>query len=376
MDVTAAVMLGPGRMEVQRFERPSPPRGSMLLRVVLAGVCGTDLHVYQGHMRNIPFPIIPGHEILGRVEEMGEGAEAMEGSGQPLGVGDRVAVVPTTPCGQCWYCRNLPGRPNLCANRIARAYGYMSCKDPPHLLGGYAEYLFVKPGSVVYRVPDGVPDEVAVLSEPTSVATRTLERAYAPGLPTLEEGLGIGKTLLIQGAGPLGLVMILVARAAGVGTIIAVDAEERRLEKAGELGADHTLNVTQSTREERLGRVLELTNGVGADIVVEAAGVPQAFSEALDYVRRGGKLVEAGHFTDSGETTLRPHTICFKDVDILGVWASPHHIVFKTVMKLFRTQAARLPFHRVVSHRFRVEEGEKALEEMRNKRVIKAVIAP
>lgn len=371
----AVVMVKPGELEIKSFVRPKVSKDSMLLRILMTGVCGTDLHMYEGRMPKAPFPLIPGHEILGEVLEMGDGSDRMEGTGQALRPGDRVVVVPSIACGRCFYCKNVPSRPNLCDNRIA--YGIsMSSLDPPHFFGGYAEFLYVRPGSTVHKVPEEIPNEVAVLSEPMSIATRALERAFMPGIPYAREGFGLGKSVVIQGAGPIGLLILLAARIAGAGDIIVTDMEDYRLQKAKEFGASHTINIARTTQDDRVRLVQELTNGVGADVVVEAAGAPQAFAEGILLARRGGKLIEVGHFTDPGTVEVRPYIICNKDLDIMGSWSSPHQTQFKTVLSLFKSFAGKVPFEKLVTHKFEVEEAEKALRTIKEKRCLKAVIAP
>ena len=374
--VKAAVMTKPGSIVIENFEKPEVDSDSILLKTEVAGICGTDVHIFQGHLPTVPFPIIPAHEYVGKVETLGASAAGMEARGQDLIVGDRVAVVPCIPCGKCFYCKNVPSRPNLCENRIC--YGItMSSKNPPHLLGGMAENMYVVPRSSIYRIPDDMPSDLAVLTEPLAVATKGLERAYEPGVPYAREGFGIGKSVVVQGIGPIGLFAVVAARAAGAGMIIAIDSVDLRLKAAEEFGANVTINMKNSPKkEDRVAEVKRLTLGKGADVVLECAGVPAAFAEGLELVRRGGKLVELGHYTNVGTVEVNPRDICWRDVDILGSWSYPP-TQFETALNLLYYQRDRFPFKKMITHRFSIEDAAKGIEKMNTKdESIKVVITP
>jgi L-iditol 2-dehydrogenase len=201
-------------------------------------------------------------------------------------------------------------------------YGFRRCDEPPHLFGGFAEFVRVQPRSFLFLVPDDLPDELAVLTEPTAVALRAVERAMAPGLPLIGEGLSVGRTALVVGVGPIGLLIVAVLKGMGLHRVLAADLNSFRLEQAAALGADETVLVSPSS-EDALSSIRDATDGEGADVVFECAGVPSAFEFALQAVCRGGTVIELGHFTDSGTVPLSPHLLCFKDVDIRGVWAYP-----------------------------------------------------
>lgn len=374
--VKAAVMTKPGSIVIENFEKPEVDSDSILLKTEVAGICGTDVHIFQGHLPTVPFPIIPAHEYVGKVETLGASAVGMEARGQNLIVGDRVAVVPCIPCGRCFYCKNVPSRPNLCENRIC--YGItMSSKNPPHLLGGMAENMVVVPRSSIYSIPDDMPSDLAVLTEPLAVATKGLERAYEPGVPYAREGFGIGKSVVVQGIGPIGLFAVVAARAAGAGMIIAIDSVDLRLKAAEEFGANVTINMKNSPKkEDRVAEVKRLTLGKGADVVLECAGVPAAFSEGLELVRRGGRLVELGHYTNVGTVEINPRDICWRDVDILGSWSYPP-TQFETALNLLYYQRDRFPFKKAITHRFSIEDAAKGIEKMNTKdESIKVVITP
>jgi len=372
--VKAMVFSEPGKMHISRFDRPEVDEDSILLKVEMVGVCGTDLHIFKAHLSGVPFPIIPGHEILGIVEELGKRAnERMVIYNGPLETGDRVTLVAGIPCGECFYCRHYPHYDNLCTGR--KAYGITrSCEDPPHLLGGYAEYMYLLPGTSIFKVPKRIPAEAAVLTEPLAVASRAVERAFQPGVPFSGEGFGLSSSVVIQGAGPIGILATAVAKAAGAGEVIAIDSVDTRLKMVKEFGADFTIDLRElKTSEERINKVLELTDGHGADVVIECAGIPAAFKEGLEMVRRGGKYIEVGHYTDAGPIDIRPHTICKKDVDILGCWAYPR-TQFKKSLSLL--DSGGYPFEKLVTHKLSIDEAPKAFSIIEAKEAIKVAIVP
>ena len=370
--VKAAVLLGPGQLELREFDKPPLARDAIWLRVDYAGVCGTDKHLYEGHTRQ-PFTMIPGHEIVGTVAEIGpEANQSMTIFGGPLKEGDRVTVAPASRvCGKCWYCLNAPTRPMLCPNRII--YGLGSTEKPPHLLGGFAEFVYLHGASYVFKIDDRLSSEVASLAEPTAPALRAVSRAFQPGLPLHGEGCGPGKSVLVLGAGTIGLLAIVALRHTGVGRIIAVDVLDSRLELARQMGADEVINAKRTTFSERLARVRELTEGVGCDVLIEAAGVPAAFREGLEYVRRGGVFVEVGHFTDTGGFDLHPHEILQRDLTIHGSLGYPQ-VTFKEALSLLLRTSA--PVRNLVTHVFPLAETERALQVSGSEGTCKVVIKP
>ena len=372
MQVQAAVMLQPGQIEIREFEKPTPADDALLLQVDRVGICGSDKHMYLGHTA-LKFPVIPGHEVVGTVAEIGKNAnQVMNVMGGPIKAGDLVTVVPGSKnCGRCYYCLHVPGRPTLCSGRTI--YGFSNSETPPYLNGEFSEYTYIHGNSWVYKMPDGVPKEIGVLTEPVAVATRAVERACAPGLPQVGDGYSIGSRVAVLGCGPIGLLVVAVLRDSGAGTIIATDLVDSRLDMAKQMGADVVINVGDTTLEERVEQIQDLTNGVGVDIAIECAGLPVVFSEALDVVRRGGKVIEVGHYTDSGDTRVRPHQICNKDLDVCGVWAYPQ-IQFQTALDYL--QITRAPLQELITHHLPLHQLEKGIDMLGQEGVYKVVIEP
>src|SRR4030088_3295474 len=304
--VLAATLVEPGRYELREYPLTDPAPGCVLVKMEVSGICGTDKHTYQGYTgqyggggtpRTVPFPIIQGHENVGTIAAIGVDGRYTDFEGVPLKVGDRVIVGPNVSCGTCYYCRH--DFPYYCCENTVDYGNNISAKDPPHLFGGWSQYLYIVPGSFLVRVPDDLPTEIAVLTEVMAV-TVGLDRAkQMSAFPS--EAFLFDDTVVVLGVGPLGLCFLMKARMLGAGNIIALDLSDYRLQFAKRLGADQVLNVSHTSLADRLEFVRGLTHGRGADLVIETAGVPQAVPEGLDMMRLGGLLVEAGNFSDLGE---------------------------------------------------------------------------
>ncbi len=370
--IQAAVMTEPGHIELRPFERPQIAPTELLLKIERTGICGSDKHMYAGHMA-LKFPLVPGHELVGTVAELGaEATEHLAIVGGPIKEGDRITTTPSSQaCGRCHYCLHMPQRPTLCANRFV--YGFVSSELAPAPRGGFSEYLHLTANSWVFKIPDDLSSERAVLTEPAAVATRAVERALGPGIPHIGEGLGLDKSVLVLGAGPIGQLVIAVLEHIGTDLIIAADLSPSRLELARSMGAHQVVNVGQGSLEERQEAVQAMTQGVGPDIVIETAGVPIAFKESLDLVRRGGMVVEVGHFTDPGEVGIHPHIICFKDLDIRGMWAYPP-MQFKTALSFLKN--TRAPLDRFITHRLGLDRIGEGIDITGSEGSMKVVIEP
>ena len=248
--VRAAVLVAPGRYEVQEFPRPALADGAALVRMEMSGICGTDKHTYAGETKqyagtpaetDTPFPIIQGHENVGVIEEITPtAAERLEFYGQPLAVGDRVTHCPDVVCGRCYFCTHVQGYV-WCDSSQCYGNSFTSAA-PPHLLGGWAEYLYLRPDTFVYKVPDGLSPRVAVLAE-LMACTASLDKLKEFSSYALE-GFNSGDTVMVIGAGPLGLLHVAKADMMGAGQIIASDLSAYRLDWARRCGADETLDVS------------------------------------------------------------------------------------------------------------------------------------
>jgi threonine dehydrogenase-like Zn-dependent dehydrogenase len=375
----AVTVKEPGSLGVESYERPTIRARDALLMIEMTGVCGTDPHIIFDK-KPLPwitekfYPFIPGHEFVGRIEELGADHPRVDPDGERLRPGDLVGVsiedMDTSPCGVCYHC--MTGFPVLCANRTLREY--------PILEKGWqrswAQFRYTHGVEAIYKLPEDLPLEAAVLVEPLSIAVSTMQRA-AMGASWLYQGMGPGKTVVIQGSGPIGVLLTIVAKLSGAGKIIAVGAPDGRLALCSLFGADQTVSIEKvKDPAERISKVKEMTPlGEGADVVFEAAGVPGAFSEGLGMVRDKGTLVELGHFTDRGAEELNPFMICSKNINLFGVFGGmpPDFLFAKRILSRYHKE---IPFEKIVTHKFPLDESDRALQTMRSLNCMKAVIIP
>jgi L-iditol 2-dehydrogenase len=378
MSVRAAVMRAPRTLEVAEFPEPELREGQVLMRVGFSGVCGTDKHTWRGetkqypgtpHERELEYPLICGHENVGVVEAV-EGT-ALATDGTPLEPGDRVVPGANVPCGRCHFCLN--DFPYYFCESLEDYGNSLNCTAPPYLFGGWAEQMVLLPGTPIFRVPDELPDHVAVLTEVMSV-THGLDTARL--LLAAQSAAAFAESVAIVGVGPLGLCHLIKARLTGCGKLVAVDRFPSRLALAEEFGATLTLNVDETDEAERLARIREHTGGLGADVVVDTSGVPQTFPECLHAARVGGVVVEAGAFVDLGPVGVNPTAdICTKNVAVVGVGGETS-TSYAPVMELMARNLDRLPFDRIVTHRFGLDDAPQALEVAQADGAMKVVIDP
>ena len=374
--VKAAVLTEFGKLEILEFPDPEVKEDSLIARMTMAGICGTDKHIFNGKFPDAPLPLIMGHENLAVVEKIGDQArESLECTGKILSEGDRITWWGAIPCGKCWYDRSLPGHPScLCSDCFG--YAFTNCKEPPHLFGGYAEKVYLKPGTMVWKIPDDLPDDVAILQD-TIAATNGVIRAMTPN-PIQKEGFGPGDIVLVQGAGAMAMAAAITAYLAGAYQIILVGGPGHRLEVARELGIfDHLINIEEVRNpDERVRLVKELTpGGVGPDLVVECAGVPEAVPEGLEMVRRGGTFVEIGSFVDTGETTISPFKhLCFKDIRLIGQYGGSNEYIGISLRLLQMGLKRGIPLAKIITHKFPLKDAQAAMEATNRLEGIKTVL--
>ena len=359
--VLAATLVAPFDLRVERYPYPAELEpGAVLLRMLASGICGTDKHTYRGeteqyagtdHARSTPFPIIQGHENVGVVVEIGAGG-SMAFDGTPLTVGDRVVPAPNRACGRCRYCTG--GFPYYFCRDLDNYGNSLSCAQPPHLFGGWSEYLYVLPGTPVFRVPDDLPTEVAVLTELFAV-THSLDLAARMPRPG---GYRPGDTVVVMGVGPVGLVHTAKAALTGAGKVIGVDRYAARLDIAADLGANDCVVTTDD--DDTAAKVRALVPD-GADVVVDATGHPGSFGPALALLRDGGTLVEVGAFVDLGPVPVNPADILGRNLTIIGV-AGEDARCYDSTLRLLAEHHETVPFHRAVTHRFPIDRANEAMQ--------------
>ncbi len=350
-------------IKIRTFALPETLKpGELILRVELAGMCGTDVHLHKGQL-NVPLPLILGHETVGRITALGSARK--DWLGQELAIGDRVSFTVGRVCGKCRYCR-LHDLPSRCENRTA--YGVsLSCEAPPHLLGGYSQYHFLYADTAVFKLPDDLPSE-ALVGAGCALVTAI------HGFEKL--GMGWGQSVLIQGAGPVGLAALSLAKEAGARPLIVIGGPRDRLERCRRFGADLTIDIEEVPDPvERRRLVLDATGGLGADVVVECVGMPSAVAEGWELCRDGAKYLVLGHYGDAGPTLLNPHLITRKELTVLGAWGSePRH--WAIALEFLRTRRERYPFETLITHRFGLDQVNEALAAVAHWQTGKAAIAP
>lgn len=371
MKTTALVMDEPGAVAQREIEIPDPGPDDVLLRVELSGICGTDVHMFNGGM-DLDFPVVPGHEFAGTVEKLGENVEG-DSKGAEIEEGDHLAVVPAMPGGSDdWYSRNMPGRPRL--SKAPDRFGFDNVDE--QYAGGMSKYVVLPQKAAYYRLPDGMDVELGALIEPLSVGMHAFERSMQPGLPHMREGFGVGRSVAVQGAGPVGLFAICSAKAAGAGQIIVIDAMKERLELAEEFGATDSVDLTEYGEDELVTTVKELTNGdVGPDVVIEAAGVPQAIEQGLELPHDGGTYVEAGHFAYNGECEINPTRIVQKELNIYGSLAYPP-TQFESAIELMDQVEDEVPFEKLFNFKTTFKDAEEAYAAQESGDAYRATIHP
>jgi L-iditol 2-dehydrogenase len=346
----AVLFHGPGQpWELVEYPVPAPEPGAILVRLRLTNICGSDLHQWRGEGGS---PIPPGgrvlgHEMVGEVAALGQGVTT-DSLGQPLAEGDRVVYVYFIPCRRCRTCTQ--GRFSICPRRLAHY------QEPagawPYFVGGFADYYYVRPGQFVFRVPEGVPDGAVT---PANCALAQVVH----GLNVA--GLTAGQTVVVQGAGALGLYAAALADSMGAGRIVVLDAVPARLEAARRFGADDVISVVDTSREERVARVAELTGG-GADLVLELVGMPDVIPEGLEMVGPGGTYLDMGTLAPALEVTIRPAQLLRRNLRWVGI---NHYepIALARALEFLEHAAARYPFSEMVTREYGLEQIEEAFRD-------------
>jgi L-iditol 2-dehydrogenase len=363
MTIRAAVMTAPGApIEVWSLEDPAVPAGSVLLGTVASEVCGTDVHIHHGRLTGVPYPIVPGHVSVGRVlESRGVERDAL---GAPLRPGDTVTFHDVHEvCNACYHC-TIARQPTRCPSRKVYGITYSASEGP---FGGWAERILLKPGVRILKLPEGLEaDDVIGGGCGLFTGFAAVERS----------ALTMGDTVVVQGAGPVGLAAAAFAALAGAVAVVVIGAPAPRLELARLLGADVTLSVVHDAVESRAASVRDLTGGRGADVIIEASGNPRALPEGFDLLRDGGTYVIAGHYTDAGPVSINPHlSINRKHADVRGQWGTEfRHMV--RALRLLARHRERLPFRRVIGGRYGLDQAGDALRDVEMLAVTKAIISP
>jgi len=344
----AVVVRAPMQYGVEEVPVPEAPRGGLLLRVVACGLCGSDLRTLRAGHRKVTFPWIIGHEVCGTVAETGPGYAG------PWRVGERLAVGPMAYCGVCGFCQD--GRYELCEDyrEIAQAWP-----------GGFAEYLAVPEPCVrlgnVRRSPEGLDPAYAAISEPVSSCINAQERGR----------VGLGDTVAIIGAGPVGCIHISLARARGASKVYIADVVGERLRMAEAFGPDATIDASQ---HDTVAEVMRLTGGKGADVVITATPAPVASVQGVEMARKDGRiLIFGGLPVGESNPGVDINTVHYRALHVIGttIFAPRHQRIALDLMA-----SGRMPLDALVTHRFPLTDFVAGAELALAGKVLKAVFEP
>lgn len=339
--MTAVVAYAPGDYRLERHVPvPRPGKGEMLVKVLSAGICASDIKCYGGAAHfwgdeNRPSwvqaPVIPGHEFVGEVVGLGEGAGVREG----IVAGDHVASEQIVPCGECRYCRS--GHYWMCMEHDL--YGFRR-RTP----GAWAEYMIFPEKALNYKVPKSIPVHHAVFIEPLACSLHAVERG----------NIQFGDTVVVAGCGPIGLGIIAGAKMKSPAKLVALDLNDDRLELAKRSGADIGINIT---REDAVRKVRDLTGGYGCDVYIEATGHPSAVAQGLQMVRKLATFVEFSVFKDN--VTVDWSIIGdAKELNLHGAHLSPG--TYPTAIRMIEQKL--LPLEEIVTHRLKLEDFQTGID--------------
>lgn len=287
----AAVFRGPSQLRVEEVTRPDPGPGEVLLQVARCGICGTDSHIYRGNFPAPNLPLIIGHEFAGVVAAVGNGVSHVK-------PGDRATADINIACGTCWFCRH--NNKLFCAQ--VRQLGV-------HGAGGMAEYVAV-PALNVYKLPTAMPFGHAAFIEPLACAVHGQNRI----------GVSTGETVVIIGAGPMGLAHAALSRLRGAAKIIVSEPSPERRKRAHTVGSDLEVDPMQGGLDE----IMAATDDRGADVVIEAVGRPATYVQAIQLARRGGRVLAYGAAPPTATIEVRPFDIYAKELTIVGSYAGTY----------------------------------------------------
>ncbi|MCM3399603.1 zinc-binding alcohol dehydrogenase family protein [Oceanobacillus profundus] len=307
------------------------------VKIKRVGICGSDMHIYHGTNPLATYPRIVGHEVTGEIVEVGSGVSKVS-------IGDHVVIEPITYCGECYACKN--GRPNVC--KEVSVFGV-------HEDGGMREFVVLE-DKQVHKVDSEIEWDEAVMAEPYTIGAQATWRG----------NVGEGQTVFIQGAGPIGITVLKLAKLRGA-TVIISDFTNERLVFAKENGADYTINPSEV---DVSGQINEITNGEGANVVIDAVGVPQTFELAVEVASPAGNVVTLG-FNATPSSIAMMH-ITKKELTITGSRLQTNQ--FGKVVELINSK--KLTHNGLVTHRFHVDQVKEAFEfvEKNPDKVRKAVI--
>ncbi|MFV0361804.1 MAG: zinc-binding dehydrogenase [Suipraeoptans sp.] len=376
-----AVLKGPNQIDIEKYPLPEVREDGMLIKIEAACICGSDAHSIKTTPEE-PSPL--GHEFSGRIVAMGSRAhETIYSFTGSLKEGDRIAVYPWITCGTCPDCmRNGNGVCMICENGFC--YGgtetmgtskfTAAVAEEPHFKGGFAEYLYINPGTFVWQLPDDMPSEVAALLDPLAVCARAIEMAQTePGV--LGESLNTNTNAVVIGEGAIGIMTAMLLKIQGCRNVILTGHKDEKLKVAQEISdCDYIINSNSMSKEELRNYICEITGG-GPDLVIQCANNTMASIEGLEMVRKLGTFIEVGvpfGFGDKFEVDI-PQVFFSKNVKINSLTSNSQRVFDKAFRLLERHQ--KYPFHKLLTHKFYdLEDLMPTMEKMKDVDYIKGVM--
>ena len=362
MPVVAVIPKPNAAVELREVPTPELEENSALLDVELSEVCGTDVYLQKGLLEGVPYPLVPGHVSVGRLSKIR--GELFDIEGKEFREGDRVTFLDVhRTCNACWYCL-VANATTRCPQR--KVYGITYGLDDG-LCGGWADQIYLKPGTRGIRL-DAEPELFMAGGCALPTALHAVDRS----------DITIGDTVLVLGSGPVGINTIILALMRGALRVLCIGAPQHRLETASEAGASDVLNFEELSERARLDWILEKTNGRGADVTIEATGAPDAVVQALRFTRDAGRVAVVGQYTDHGETSFNPHLdLNKKHLDMRGCWGSDFSHFYRAA-QIVSNPARSKPWEilRTKLSRYRLDQANEALADVKEGRVMKALIAP
>ena len=378
-----AVNTGYYSMEIREYPVPEPKDDALVIKVETFCIYGSDQHFVK--FKEPHLPGVEGHEFTGRIISMGKDANrTMHVYGGRLQVGDRVAVYPHITCGHCNSCVTFgDGVCGVCDDDFIYGGVFQQNTDNilnhdadvwPHFKGGFGEYVYIFPGTYLWKVPEDMPSDIAALLDPCAVAMRAVEQTMTT-VGGLDEGFSVSSSCLVIGAGAIGIMTAMIFKQMGAKQVIITDFVDKKLEYAKEIAnVDIALNTSKLTTEERIAKIKELTAG-GAQIVVNCANHPASSIEGMQEVRKLGTYVEVGNAIDFGGHIMSeiniPAVVFEKNAHITSVVANTPSCFNRSFEFLKRWR--ELPFDKLHTHRFHsLEEIIPVMKKMRDEDFIKA----
>lgn len=347
-------------VELREVPPPDLELNSALLEVELSEVCGTDVYLQRGLLTGVPYPLVPGHVSVGRLQKIR--GEMVDINGQPFREGDRITFLDVhKTCNACWYCL-VAKASTRCPHR--KVYGITYGLDDG-LCGGWSTHVYLKPETRCIRL-DTQPEVFMAGGCALPTALHAIERGE----------VRIGDTVLVLGSGPVGINTILLARMSGALRVLCIGAPQARLAAALEAGASEVLSIETNDAEARLDWVMQQTSGRGSDVTIEVAGVSEAVVQAMRFTRDAGRVVIVGQYTNHGPIEFNPHSdLNRKHLDVRGCWGSDFSHFYRGV-QIVSESSCNETWRKMQLTKFNLSDASEALAQVASGTVLKALINP